>query len=42
MLKMLRINLLPPYIYEGQKKKVYLFGAVGIAIAAREENFCVQ
>lgn len=31
---MLRINLLPPYIYEGQKKKVYLFGAVGIAVAA--------
>ena len=34
MLKMLRINLLPPYIYEGQKKKVYLFGAIGIAAAA--------
>ena len=31
---MLRINLLPPYIYEGKKKMVWLWGAVGIAAAS--------
>ena len=31
---MLRINLLPPYIYEGKKKQVWLAAAIGIAAAS--------